>query len=91
MRRREFLALAGGAVAWPLTARAQEPGKVYRIGFFGPAQTSPPPITFYRAFLAQMAELGFREGQNLHVEFRALEDTRGISVNAGELISSHRN
>jgi putative ABC transport system substrate-binding protein len=89
MRRRQFLGVLGGAAAtWPLAARAQEVGKVYRIGFFGPAQTSPPPIAFYQAFLAQMRELGFREGQNLRVEFRPLEDTRGISVSASELIRS---
>ncbi|MGE5164242.1 MAG: ABC transporter substrate-binding protein [Sphingobacteriales bacterium] len=80
--------LAGTAAGWPLFARAQEPGKIYRIGFFGPAQTSEPPITFYRSFLAKMREYGFSEGQNLRVEFRALEDSRGMSVNAGELIGS---
>ena len=88
MRRRDFIGFATGVMSWSLTAHAQDLGKVHRIGFFGPAQTSPPPIGFYRAFLAQMSEHGFRDGQNLRVEFRALEDTRGISVNAGELAGS---
>jgi putative tryptophan/tyrosine transport system substrate-binding protein len=86
MKRRDFIKLAGGITTWPLAAQAQDIGRVYRIGFFGPAQVSPPPIQMYRAFLAQMSELGFHEGKNLHVEFRTLEDTRGVSINADELV-----
>ena len=90
MRRRDFISLLGGMATIPLVARAQEVGvgRVYRIGFFGPAQTSPPPIGFYRAFLERMRELGFQDGQNLRVEFRSHEDTRGLSVNADELMRS---
>jgi putative tryptophan/tyrosine transport system substrate-binding protein len=89
MKRREFITLVGSAAAvWPLGARAQDTGKVARIGFIGPAQISPPPISFYQAFLAQMRELGFRDGQNLRVEYRAIEDPRGLSVGAEELVRS---
>ena len=65
MRRREFITLLGGAaVAWPLGARAQQAGHVIRIGVFGPSLNSPATTVPYRAFLAELHELGFVEGQN---------------------------
>src|SRR5262245_59164312 len=87
MRRREFISLLGGMTAIPLVVRAQEVGKVYRIGFFGPALLSPANVVPYEAFLAQMREIGFREGHNLRIEFRGIvDDLRGNSVSAEELV-----
>jgi putative ABC transport system substrate-binding protein len=88
MKRRDCIILLGAIATFPLAVRAQGVGRAYRIGFFGPAQTSGPPISFYRAFVAQMRELGFVEGHNLRIEFRSLEDSRGMSVNAAELAQS---
>jgi putative ABC transport system substrate-binding protein len=90
IRRREFITLIGGAAAaWPLAARAQQPGKVFRIGFFGPAVNRPSMmVPLYQAFLAQLRVLGFNEGQNLNVTYGAVEDPRGLSIVAAELLQS---
>ena len=69
LKRREFLTLLGGAaVAWPLAARAQQPGKVFRIGFVGltAAESLPKRV---EAFRAGLRELGYQEGRNLTIEF----------------------
>ncbi len=89
MRRREFITLLGGAAAaWPLAARAQQPGKVVRIGVLGTSLSTEPMIALHQVFLAQLRELGFREGQNLVVEYRGLDDPRGPFVTAAELVRS---
>jgi ABC-type uncharacterized transport system substrate-binding protein len=90
MRRREFITLLGGAAAWPLAARAQQPGKVVRIGFLGPAVDRPSSmfVPVYQAFLAQLRVLGFIEGQNLIVTYGAVNDPRGLPVVATELMQA---
>lgn len=80
------MAFLGGAAAAPFVARAQDSGQIYRIGFLGPAQNNGPAVTFYRAFLDRMSNLGFRDGQNLHVEFRALEEPRPMAIKAQEIV-----
>ena len=87
MTRREFITLLlGGAAAWPLAARGQQPDKAVRVGFFSTSLNSPPPIAYYQAFLARLRELGFTEGQNLIAEYQALNDPRGPFVAAAELM-----
>jgi putative tryptophan/tyrosine transport system substrate-binding protein len=68
MQRREFITLLGGAlVALPLTARAQQPGKLPHIGVLVSAS---PPHPFADAFWRGLHALGYSEGQNIKVEFR---------------------
>jgi putative ABC transport system substrate-binding protein len=68
VRRREFIALAGASVAWPLAAMAQEPGRTYRLGILYP----PPRDNHANMFLFnELRRHGFIEGQNLTVEYRA--------------------
>jgi putative ABC transport system substrate-binding protein len=67
MRRREFVTLVGGAaVAWPLAARGQEPGRTYRLGVLA---ISPRSMPYFDAMFDELRRLGFAEGQNLILEW----------------------
>src|SRR5947209_17608488 len=73
MRRRDFIkSIAGATVAWPLAARAQQSGKIYRIGFLAndPAIPAQPAG---QAFLDGLRESGFIEGKNIIIERRFAE------------------
>src|SRR5262245_31505238 len=69
MRRREFISLLGGAVTWPLAARAQQTGLPV-IGFIGGAESPEPYAERLDAFRQGLKETGFVEGQNVTVEYR---------------------
>ena len=80
MRRRDFMALLGGAaVAWPLAARGQQPPAKSRLGIVSP---SPRTIDLWVAFDERMRELGYAEGQNLAVEFIHTGDEPGRNTEA---------
>jgi putative ABC transport system substrate-binding protein len=89
MRRRDFIALLGGATAaWPLAARAQQrAGKAPRVGYLGTNRDFPFGRAIYQAFLDQMRKLGFNEGQNLIVDFRPLEqELPALAADVAELV-----
>jgi hypothetical protein len=79
IERRKFLAtLGGGAVAWPIAARAQQTGKVYRIGYLG--------VTSYagyareiEALLRGLRRLGYEEGKNIAIVYPDLGKEKGQS------------
>jgi ABC-type uncharacterized transport system substrate-binding protein len=72
MKRREFITLLGGAVAWPLIARAQQTGKVPIIGFLGES-TAAGQREWVAAFVQRLGELGWTEGRNVAIEYRWAE------------------
>jgi len=73
MRRRNFITLLGGAAAaWPLAARAQQPGKLPSIGFLG-ASTSSNWSHWTAAFVQRLRELGWIEGRTIAIEYRWAE------------------
>jgi ABC-type uncharacterized transport system substrate-binding protein len=67
IRRREFITLLGGAAAWPLAARAQQPTKIARIGFM---RAAGPNEKEFDAFRSGLRALGYVEGQNIVIEQR---------------------
>jgi len=81
MRRRDFIAAVGGAVAGPLAARAQQPAKQPTIGFLG-SGTLEGQGQWVAAFLQRLRELGWIEGRNITIEYRWAE---GNSDRADEL------
>ena len=82
MRRRAFITLLGGAVAasavsWPLAGRAQQPARVARIGYLVTgSRNSPEYRRIIDAFRQGLSQLGYREGQNIVIEFREALDDR---------------
>src|SRR5712672_3639453 len=70
MQRREFIGLIGGAAAWPLAARAQQPaGRVYRVGFLS-IGAREQTLYAIEAFEDGLRSLGYRVGENVTIEYR---------------------
>jgi putative ABC transport system substrate-binding protein len=73
LRRRQFITLLGGAaVAWPLAARAQQPGTLPTIGYLGSA-TPATQGQWVAAFVQRLRELGWIEGRTIAIEYRWAE------------------
>jgi putative ABC transport system substrate-binding protein len=71
MRRREVIAALGGAAAWPLAARAQQPERVRRIGVVaGGAESDEEFQARFAAFRQALQQLGWIEGSNVRFDYR---------------------
>jgi putative tryptophan/tyrosine transport system substrate-binding protein len=71
VKRRDFIALVGGAAAWPLVARAQQPDRMRHIGIMmAPAADDPAGEARVKAFRQRLQELGWTEGGNLRIDYR---------------------
>jgi putative ABC transport system substrate-binding protein len=72
VKRRAFITLLGGAAAWPLAARAQQPSaKVRRIGVLvSMVENDPTGLEYITAFAQGLAELGWAVGRNVRIEYR---------------------
>ena len=77
MKRREFIAVLGGAATWPFAALGQQPEPVRRIGVLMAHPESDPEFQDYvSAFREGLHNLGWTEGRNVRFDFRwgALDD-----------------
>src|SRR4051812_41769943 len=71
MRRRDFIALFGGAATvWPLAARAQQPRKIPRIGVLWHAANAEQEDVYLTVVTKAFADLGYVDGKNIQLEHR---------------------
>jgi putative ABC transport system substrate-binding protein len=90
MRRREFIAGLGGAVAWPLVARAQQDERVRRVGILTPAIESDPEAQANIAtFRLELSRLGWVDGRNVRIDYRWDGRTSNgkLGINAAQMVS----
>ena len=92
MKRREFMALVGGAaVAWPLAARAQQPGQIRRVGMLvGYSENDPETQARLAAFRQTFEQLGWKEGRSVRIDYRfAPASPDQARLLAKELVALH--
>ena len=89
MKRREFITLIGGAAAWPLAARAQQPSATKRVGvLMSLAESDPEGQARLIAFRDGLRQRGWVEGRNLRIDVRwTAGDAERIRASVAELVT----
>jgi putative ABC transport system substrate-binding protein len=89
MKRREFITLLGGAGAWPLAVRAQQPERMRRIGvLMHTAADEPESQARLAAFMQGLQELGWAVGRNMRIDYRwSVGDSVRLHKDAAELVA----
>jgi putative ABC transport system substrate-binding protein len=90
MKRRDFITLLGGTAAvWPLVARAQQPGRVRRIGvLMSAAADDAQAQAWSAAFVQGLQQLGWEVGGNIRIDYRwGAGDTERFRKYASELVA----
>ena len=89
MKPREFIMLHGGAVAWPLTARAQQVVMPV-VGILYAGSSAGVSPTYMAAFRKGLEEAGFAAGQNVAFDFRFAENNREVLPEiAADMVRNH--
>jgi putative ABC transport system substrate-binding protein len=88
LRRRDFIALLGGAAAWPVAVRGQQPDRVRRVSMLlSIAENDPEATSRIKAFQRGMRDLGWIEGRNVRIDYRfAASDPNKIREYVAEFI-----
>ena len=92
MKRRDFIKLIGGATAaWPLAARAQQPGRVRRVGILMPyAKGDSEHEARVRAFKQELAKLGWTDGGNVRFdEHWTTDNMDAVRSHAASVVASN--
>ena len=89
LRRREFIAVVGGAAAWPLAARTRQAEQVRRVGvLMGSAKHDPLGQRRIEAFVKRLGQLGWIEGRSMQIDDRwGDNDADRIRRSALELVT----
>ena len=81
MKRRNFIGLLGGAVAFPFAAHAQQDRGVRRIAVLQPFAIDSPEKPRVEAFVQELQRLGWTDGRNLQIEYRwETSDLRAFGI-----------